>query len=527
SGGELDGFRELTLARMRRAFPVLSARRAVPLQAPPRWAWTVLTVGAVAALLFAPLPARPVDEDRGRAAVAAVPGRLATPELERALTELRQRAAARGQDELVRQMAAELEGLGSEPDPAEALRRLAAWEAELALQSEQQKGFEQALVRRGEAMGETRTTRELMKALRSGSGAEVARALEQLAERLESPREKLSERELAELRRAVEEARQAREEEAQKKAAAEAASQSEASQLEERTRRLREQREKGELSPESAAELERNERTLQRLGGRKQEQERTMDELDRRLAEAARALADEQRAAGGYQRKAAEQLKGAAEQLREQEERALGEAEKQELLEQIEKLREELRRRREQGGDGEEARQAFERRARGQDGGASPSGSSSSSGRPGKGGSAGQAVPVPIEAPGSAASRGSGPGTKGPGESGNQPGAAGDQPGTSHDENLVGDASARGGGAAQDVAAVAQDSGAGPSQRETIRSAARAGFARGPYRALYQDYQNVAEELMRKDAIPPGYKSHVQRYFEMIRPRSEAARPQE
>ena len=39
------------------------------------------------------------------------------------------------------------------------------------------------------------------------------------------------------------------------------------------------------------------------------------------------------------------------------------------------------------------------------------------------------------------------------------------------------------------------------------------------YSRIYADYKNVAEEVIERESVPPGYRSHVRRYFQLIRPR--------
>lgn len=194
------------------------------------------------------------------------------------------------------------------------------------------------------------------------------------------------------------------------------------------------------------------------------------------------------------------------------------------MLEKLERMREQLRSRREDGSAGE-AQRNFERRARGEDPGqgrGSAQGEKQGSGRPSGRGPGGQPVPVPV--PGSGTSRGSdAPGQgEGQGEGRDSPGQ-GPEAGTGHDDDLAGAASNRGARAGKDVSAVGQDTGQGQSQSETIRSAARGGFTRPGYRSLFQDYRTVAEEVMRGESIPPGYRTQVARYFDLIRPRDGAS----
>jgi hypothetical protein len=71
----------------------------------------------------------------------------------------------------------------------------------------------------------------------------------------------------------------------------------------------------------------------------------------------------------------------------------------------------------------------------------------------------------------------------------------------------------------QDVQEAATDTGQGPSVSETILASSEKGFASRPYKKVYTDYRTKAEEAMKNEDIPPGYKFYVQRYFQLIRPR--------
>lgn len=59
----------------------------------------------------------------------------------------------------------------------------------------------------------------------------------------------------------------------------------------------------------------------------------------------------------------------------------------------------------------------------------------------------------------------------------------------------------------------------GPSRSQVIRSAAQSGFASAPYRKVYTDYRAHAEAMLSRDEVPQGYRFHVRRYFELVRPR--------
>lgn len=61
--------------------------------------------------------------------------------------------------------------------------------------------------------------------------------------------------------------------------------------------------------------------------------------------------------------------------------------------------------------------------------------------------------------------------------------------------------------------------GAGPTRSEVIEAAAERGFATEGYKDIHVEYEKVAEEVLEKEEIPPGYRFYVRKYFDMIRPR--------
>jgi hypothetical protein len=67
--------------------------------------------------------------------------------------------------------------------------------------------------------------------------------------------------------------------------------------------------------------------------------------------------------------------------------------------------------------------------------------------------------------------------------------------------------------------------GAGPNRSEVIEASARRGFAARSYVRVFDDYQPVVEESLATEAVPEGRRYVVRRYFELIRPRADAATP--
>ena len=93
------------------------------------------------------------------------------------------------------------------------------------------------------------------------------------------------------------------------------------------------------------------------------------------------------------------------------------------------------------------------------------------------------------------------------------PGGAGDE---SDDSRL--DRASRRAGQLQDSKVQGIDN-KGPTRSEVIVGAAESGFVSTPYRKVYTDYRDHAEDVLEKEEIPGGYRYYVRRYFQLIRPR--------
>ena len=61
--------------------------------------------------------------------------------------------------------------------------------------------------------------------------------------------------------------------------------------------------------------------------------------------------------------------------------------------------------------------------------------------------------------------------------------------------------------------------GAGPDTKKVFSDAARKGFSRQGWRDIYKEYSQVADDMLDQEQIPPGRRSVVRQYFELIRPR--------
>jgi len=345
---------------------------------------------------------------------------------------------------------------------------------------------------------------------------DAEKALRELAEKLKSKKNPPTTAELERLRSALQQASE------QTHARLEA--------IEQRRRELNEQREsllKKKSDPAANAanqkKLEDNKRQLEHLDRQKSRAEKSkeqMSELDRELSKAAQelqqALNERQKSAG---EQASDQLEQSAEDVHRMGQKQLDDAQKRELLQRLKEMREVLRQQG-QGGDQRKARmERFGQSARGQ-----KPGGSGQDGQPGQSKPGGGELRIGrggggIEIPGASTT------TQGaPGQSANQDGS-GDGPsqpgqgyGNGHDPNLTGDRS-HVAGQTHDVSAAGIDSGEGTASAEVIYGAAQRGFVGKGYKDVFTEYQSVAEQVIDKDEIPPGYRFYVRRYFQLIRPR--------
>ena len=214
---------------------------------------------------------------------------------------------------------------------------------------------------------------------------------------------------------------------------------------------------------------------------------------------------------------AGQSLESAAEDVNRMQKQQMSDEQKKEMLKRLQELREVLRQQGKGGKEQMDRMQRFGEKARG--GGKQPG----QNGKPGSGSQPGQLklgrgsgdgpgieVPMPGSSPG-------GPGGDQPGD---QPGGdpGGKSYGSGHDPNIAGDPSKLD-GKTQDVTAAGVDSGQGAASAEVIYGAAERGFVGKGYQQVFTDYETVAEQVMEKDEIPPGYRFYVRRYFQLIRPR--------
>jgi hypothetical protein len=421
-------------------------------------------------------------------------------ELQRQADDPQVSAAARRFNQLVEDIAAQ------RMDRREVFARLGALERELSEANDlEQAALDEGLKALARELEKSGLTKPAAQALNEKRLADAEQALRELGERLKRKVNPPSKAELDKLRNALQKAS--------------AASGEHLAGIEQRRKELLQEQEsllkKKQQATDSAKtdqKLGENRRKLERLGREKEKAERgkqKLSELDKQLAEAARQLMQDMQAAG-------QSLESAAEDVNRMGKQKLSDEQKKEMLKRLQELREVLRQQGKGGKEQMDRMQRFGERARGA-GGNKPG----QEGKPGSGSQPGQLklsrggdgvsldVPMPGSSPGAAS--GSGP-------DGAQNPPAGQGYGTGHEPNVAGDPTALV-GKTEDVSAAGVDSGQGAASAEVIYGAAERGFVGRGYQRVFTDYQTVAEQVMAKDEIPPGYRFYVRRYFQLIRPR--------
>jgi hypothetical protein len=563
---ERTPFTEAAVADALARAEALSPARAMPLRA-PRDLWPAAGASGLALLLCAlevpfpralpPPPVRP-------------PSVLDPDSLEGFRSELAEITAAEAPDPEVQSAARELNRILEDIadrrlDRTEALREITALERRLAEgRSADADLMDDALREMGRRLaGPSERATAASEALRDADAARAERALRALSDEVRT--QAMTRAELAQLRQALERS-------AEERSAAEQAMERREDELQSLLERRRDeaaQEHEPSLLRQRQRELERLERDRAAVA----EQRRRLERLRREMERAAEDLNRERRDA------AAEELERGAEDLNRTAREQMSEEQRRQLEEQMRQLREMIRRQREQpqanggqgqgqgqsgqGGGPQRRLQRFVLRAQGQGGqgarlrlpgqgqgseggqqrpqsGAQGQGQGSEGQQGGQGaqggqgqaqGGQGQGQGQPggeaaleltagrggdavLELPG----MGEGQGRGGRGEGGGLTGAgAGDQ----HDPNMLEDPT-RLNSRAQNTRVEGQAS-EGPSRSEVILGAADRGFASSPYRRVYTDYSDHAEEVLEQDEIPPGYRFYVRRYFQLIRPRDGAA----
>lgn len=537
---ERTPFMEAAIEDARLHVKALSPSRAMPLRA-PRDLVAVLGLGAGVALLALIEVPRFIEERP--LATGIVPVTLHPDDLDAFDSELREllhdpespdevRAAAREFNRLIEDLADE------RLDRAETLRRIEELERRLnQTRPASPELLRESLEQLGRDLQRASVADELSAALREADAERAEAEMRRLAERLRS--EPPSRAELERLRQALARAAQNRPEDRSEELQR---------QEEEVNRLLRRQREKQQSTPQERRLLQRRQRELERLRREHQqamEQRRQLERLQRELQRAAEQLGQQQRD------QAADRLDQGAQDLNRMAREQMTEEEMRRMQQHLADLRELIRQARQQQaqngqgqqgqGQGQQQGQSrmdrFVLRARGQGEGegmpigvpgqggqrGGQRGQRGEQGQQGQGGQGeqerqmlvlggqgeGNAV---LEIPGMGQQQGSGQQGTGPARQG--PGA-----GIGHDPTMLDDPTRLGGN--RRTVRVEGQHGEGPVRSEVIPSSAQRGFASRDYRDVYTKYEEHAEEVLEQDEIPPGYRSYVRRYFQLIRPRDE------
>jgi hypothetical protein len=416
---------------------------------------------------------------------------------------------------------------------AEAFKRLEDIDRKLAtLNAEEAKAMAEALKKTSEELKKNSLTKATGKALENKDFKGAEREMKKLAERLRS-KKPLSKEEKKRLAEALKKA---------SKAHKEALARLQAKRAAMKASLLNRESKKEKMSAKERRLLNRDKRELEQLDRQIQQKEKAQRQLDRLDRELAQAAADLMKDLG----LSAEDLDKGAEDINRMAQEEMSQQEKEELRKRLQELRELLR---QNGKGGEQLRKRMRKFAKmargggksgkggkGGKGGKDQEGQDGQGGKGGKGGKGGNGqdgewaigpggkkifIPGAGSKPGSGS--GSGQGNQ-PGGQGSQPGGQGDKPGGKSWGNGRGGkvAGNRTGGIkhrTHDVEEDTADNKSGPSVSQTILSSAQGGFVGKDYKKVYTDYRTHAEETMKKEDIPPGYRFYIQRYFQLIRPR--------
>jgi hypothetical protein len=505
---ERTPFMELAIADALEHTPKLEPARAVPLRAPRETGLVVLLVAGIALLAsFEVKRLRYVPPPQAKA-----PMLMTTDDLELFKSVAEELAQAKG-DEAHKAAVASYNRLiediaNRRIDRHEVFRRLSGIEAELGRDLEaNREALNEGLEGLARELNKSELTRKAAQALEDKKLPDAEAALRELAEKLQKKQLTPSKAELDRLRQALEKAS--------------AQSKDRLSAIESRRRELNQEREsllkKKRESPDAAAgvdrKLEENQRKLERLERESQKAQRSagqLSELDKELAKAAEALRKEMgEGAKGIER--------SAEQMNRMAQKQLSDQEKRELIRRMEELRQVLRQQNQGGENRKKQLERFSQRARGGKqgkGGEGEGQQGKGSGKPGeiRLSSGGQRVEIPGTGQGKSGSEGSPSESPGGGEPGRGYGKG-------HDPNVAGEEATSFEGKTHDVTAAGIDSGEGTASAEVIYGAAERGFTSKGYKDIFVEYETVAEQVIEKDDIPPGYRFYVRRYFQLIRPR--------
>jgi hypothetical protein len=316
-------------------------------------------------------------------------------------------------------------------------------------------------------------------------------------------------------------------------------------ELRDEERSLKKKLQENPRDEESARRLKKNQRELEHLEQEKRERDearRELEQLEKDLEKAAEQLQQQLAKMTPEQRQALEQLAKdmdrMADEIRKLQKQQKGRGQGMVALGSIKTVLRRIARSAPGGGQGQgqgqgDGQQPGQGQGQGQGQGKSGAMKDFQNRASGKGQGQGNDQEVLVEGEGQKGDGqvmilGEGEGTVllpglGGKQAGNQPGQGapgqpgGDGVGNQHDPNLLGSSTQLDG--KRRLTKVTGKEGAGPTRSETILGAAERGFASAPYRKVYKDYTGVAEQVMSKERVPPGYRFYVKRYFQMIKPR--------
>ena len=413
-------------------------------------------------------------------------------------------------------------------DRNEAFKRMSELDMKLQKQNElDKKALDEAMKKLGDELKKNELTKDVGEALTKGDKKEAEKKLKELSDKLKKKEMKLSDEQKKALADALKKATSRDREKAlaEMKAARE--------KLEAELEKMRAEKEKngGKETPEMEKDRKNKEKELERLDREEKEQasaDRQLAKLDRDLDQAAADLLKDLGLTAADLESGAEDVNRMAEdEMTDDEKEALRQRLKElhDLLvqqgklspEQIAKMKEFVKKARGSGKGGKKKKPGkpggkFQPPegdpSEGEGEGEEKDGEGEEGDGPPKGwtlGPNGEPIPMP----------GSGAGTM-PGGTGEKPGGKG--AGVGHDDHPLG-AKTSIKASTIDTQIAGQAAGKGPSRSQTILGAADKGFVGQKYKEVYDQYKTVAEQTLKSDEIPAGYRFYVRRYFDLIRPR--------
>ncbi len=555
--GERTAFQQ---AAIREALPHLGSVRVAPAApfALPASAWSlVLAVAGVAAVIVArppqvegylPPPEPPPvveavfdDDDLKLAreewdAVKAELQKSDTPEVEQLVGEM---------DDLLAKLDAR------ELDKGEFLEAVDKIEDTFFKEGDEGEEWKQILdemKEAGEVLKDDPLTKELASALKEGDMQKAAAELEKLGEALAAG--KISDKDLDRLSKRLEDFSKQLEKNA---AALEEALKEKEAELSRLQKQLEEKAK--EMTPEEKQRLSRLERQLKELRRKKvafdeSGKGKTMKKLSQASKQGSEMASQAKKKGKGAAKDKAGQaqaqkefsnaMKAAAEESRAVDKKAGEGKSKEQVAENLEKMKERLRRQASQkDAQAQAQKKAFAQKAEGKEPPeGEPKGSRDSGekvgGEPGEqevakrdgGEKGGEKGGEQGEGPKSQGGKGDPEDAKNAklsdadGEAGSQVARDGERAGGGVGDKKLGEETGLKDKGFVDTKVEGQ-AGAGPTRSEVVSAAASGGFASTPYREAYEYERRVAEEVLDQEQVPPGYRFYVQRYFEMIRPRGE------